>query len=645
MARRTADYEGRVDANREPKDAGPGEGVVLPTVVSEKRPGKQAQRQPKAPTIEQIEQWAREDEAFWRERNLRQEQDQDLYDLVWRSAPPGEVLFYTNDPAAYVRKLTGLMARKKYRIDVPARGRSQTAQRIENACRHWDAVMSREHVKGLRPPMQWARCLSLFLRGWIAERTMLDPDSEHLVSDVLFDPYTVYPRLTGNGLQHVTHAYEATIDELRETFPEAAKRWKGMDGDKVVRCVAYYGNREPYYHAIVAEGGWVKRPAALGYWPWQISIAESRISPHAVGMARDYLRSGAIGTGILQTIRGMIANVETLLTSLGNAAAKQENPPLIVQPPDGQVYQVELKPGTQNTIPVGSKVDIVDVGAKIATLLPLLQTFQDRIDKGSIPASLFGMGGSGDSGFLRALEIGAANDILMGYVDCLALHQVRRFETFLDLYGRFADKPFEYVSKGAKGLARGQRGWGEQMTARDIEQNGTFVEVTYEDISPQDRVALGQLAAMLNEKRLVSRKKAQEKYLGEDDPEQEQQQILAEEIYGNPEAVKVMTRAALKRLGLTDELKALDQVTQPQPQPEQVPGPQGMQAAPPVPPEVLAMLGQMGQPGQPGAVLPGQMPTGLPPEVLPPEMAGMVEAVPTDEELAAQGMLPPMLGR
>ncbi len=621
MTKLSGDKAARQDSLRQPVEGPQGAQVTPPSVPV----AEQAKSRRKAPTVQQVLERCKSDRDFWQQRNQRMQRHQDLFDLVEKSSKEGQILVYLNDPKVLVRKISGLIARRQHRIEVPPRGEenAERAQRIENGCRWWDKQVSVDWSEDLHNPLRYDEAQSLLLRGWVCERIMLNPDDEAFVDCVLFDPFNVYPRLSGKRIRRVTHAFEATIEELIETFPECADQFADQDETQKKKCFGYYENVEPYWYCVVTADSetFIKKPVKLEYFSWDISIAQGAFSHHAIADNPVEEQAAKIGEGFLDSIEGIYKLMNKFVTILANAANKQENPPKLVTTINGEPKEVDLSAGAENTLIVGEGLQVLPTGVQIGQFMPLLTTLQDRLNKGSIPGAMFGEGTALNSGFMSALMMGAAQDTLWTFIEALGLHHTRRYQRFLELFKKFADRPLPIVAKAAqpnnKDLA-GKRVWGELLSVEDVEVNGTYVEVTYEDITPQDRVALGQLAALLVREKLISLFTARGKYLGLDDPELENNRVLAELVNLNEDAVKKLAMLSLKILGRDKELGALmDALNQ-----------EEVQKAAAANPQLQA--------GNPAGQGPGQGPMmGLAPNTLPPEAAGLPGTQPNDAELLA----------
>ncbi|MDO8671233.1 MAG: hypothetical protein Q7O66_07350 [Dehalococcoidia bacterium] len=593
------------------------------------------------PTIEQIKKWAKADKAYWEPRNVRMLRHQNRV-LMKRKPIQGDkpdTRIYLNDCKVLIEKIASMIARRSPRIEVPPKGEANydAAQRIENALRWWTEYLNRQWQEGLHNPLPYDQGQSILLRGWVCERLLLNSDDEGWVDDTLFDPMNLYPRVSGKRITRVNHIYQSTVGELIEEFPDAEDRFAGQDEDKKVSCIDFYQNREPFYHAVIADGEWAKEPTELGYWPWIIAVAKGAFSHHEYpgGDADDVTAN--IGAGFLDAIEYIVDALQQFLSMLTAAAAKQENPPIgIWTNTEGDIRQVEIGAGDTSHLVTGDKVEVFEIGAKVGTLMPIISTLQDRANKAGLPSPMFGQGGELASGYMGALMMGAAEDTVWAFIKALQGFQSRRYEKMLQIYAKFADKGIPILSPStaeSKVLQKGKMVWGEELSVADIEANGTYVDVVYEDFSPQDRVALGNLAIMLVREKLVDLATARDKYLGLDDPGLINDKVLADMAYLSQDVVQARTKIELAKREMWPELMALLQAEVTKDKSEA---------------EAKAMAQQIAQnggrppgagpgAGGPGTAEPGPI-GGLPTTAASSMAMGMTPAVPSDEEINARLM-------
>jgi hypothetical protein len=521
-------------------------------------PGKGFRR----PSKEDVIRWSNMDVTFWNARNTRMKQDQDRFDLIPKvKAKKGTFRVYLNDPRVIIEKLAGMTSRRDHRIQVPAKGASNIgpAQRIENGCRWWAARNASEWEEGLHNPLAYDQCISMFLRGWTCSRMVLDDSREGYVREDLFDPTTVYPKYSNNRVTRITHRYATTIGDLIEDFPKARKLFNTVDLDVEIECTGFYINKPPFFHSVIANDVFVKPPTAIGYWPWVIGIAKGTFSHSPLGKDKGRL-SAHIGEGYLEALRNMLDSMNQFVTILANLPARALNPPMVLKTVDGEPKAVSPEAGETSVLLTTEDYNILDLKPDMANFIPLLTTFQDRINKGALPAALFGEGTSLESGFMSALLMNAAQDNIWPFIKGLSGYHGRRYAKFLEIFSMWSRGEMDFVAPHAGDDSKLESGipvWSEEgLTKNDVLSNGTYVKVIYEEISPQDRVALGNLAALLVRENVVSMKFAREKYLDIDDPDKIDDEILRERVFLHANAVDALAFKEILKTKDQDKIQA-----------------------------------------------------------------------------------------
>lgn len=620
----------------------------------------------KKPTLEQVEQWCRRDRELWRKRDERQQRHHKLWrlDKPPRDRTKGMLLVTTNDPKVFIEKAASMAVAREHRIEVPPKGEQhlETAGRIENACRWYRSFQRRRWREAGHNFLDWDQAVCLFLRGWLVTRMMLDPDSRTYVDEQLFDPMCVYPRWGAKRAIRVCHVYKTTVGALRDDFGDLPEVFDLKEDEDTVEVKSVYLNAPPYWHCVVVDGQWVKEPTGLDYWPWVVTTAKGAFSHHASDFEAAEDAAEHVGQGFLDTIEDAYRDLCDLLTIQMNLIAKQENPPLLTESPGGQPLEVDTGIGGRTPLPPGSKVAPLEVGAKLQTIEAALSAFQDRENKGAFPGVAWGEGTGLNSGYQSALLLEAVTHSLTPFMRAKESHHAARYEKWLELVRDYGlDKGVEIVAKtgatsGGKPTPRalrGRRAWGTVLTPKDIEDNGTDVEVVYEDISPQDKMALANQAVQLVASGILDLRTAREQYVGVDDPDVVNERALADLVNKNPAAVELLSELALRRTGRWNELQALraadaQRALMAAGPPGAPPGaPPGMAPHPPretinwkdIPPEAqAAMLQQAGLPA-PGAggPPPNGGPGGPPPPAGPPAPPG----APAGPPGAAPPPLPP----
>lgn len=596
-------------------------------------------------------QWVRRDKAHWLKRDERMQRHHKLWrlDQPARNRMDGTLLVTTNDPKVFIEKAASMAVAKDHRIEVVPKGEQHVAaaERIENACRWKRAYERRMWREGLHNYLDYDQAQCLFLRGWLTVRVMLDPDSRTFVDETLFDPLTVYPRVAGKRVSRVCHVYRTTIDDLREDFGELPATFDARKDEDEVEVRSVYLNAPPYWHCVVVDGDWVKEPTGLDYWPWVLATAKGAFSHHATDWEPADQSAEHVGQGFLDAMEDAYRDLNDLATILLNLLAKQENPPMITTDPAGKPLEVDTGIGGRTPFATGQAAAPIEVGAKLQHIEALITMMQDRENKAGFSAVAWGEGAGIQSGYQASLLMHAIQNSLEAFIRCLEGFHSARYEKWLELYRDHGlDAGIEIVAKVGTTLdgkpapksLRGRRAWGTVLLPADVEANGTDVDVIYEDIAPQDRLALTNMAATLVSSGLVSLETARDKYVGLDDPGVESERVLADLVFKNPAVVDLLSELALRRGGRWNELQALRAAHAQQAAAGPPPGPGGPGGPPgapgaggivkesmsfkDLPPALQAqMAAQAGMTMPQGGPGPGELPPGSPPPMPPPPMA------------------------
>ena len=644
---------------------------------AEKTQKEQDARRPSLPKpeLEDVERWVRADREHWVKRDQRMMRHHKLWRLDKpQSARPdlaGMILVSTNDPKVFIEKASAMAVAKDHRIEVPPRGEQHVgaAERIENACRWKRSYERRIWRDGLHNYLDYDQAQCLFLRGWLTTRVMLDPDSRTFVDETLFDPMTVYPRVGGKRVTRVCHVYNATVADLKDDFGDLPVTLDGKDDDAKVEVRSVYLNSPPYWHCVVVNGDWVKEPTRLGYWPWVMATAKGAFTHHSTTLEDASTAAEHVGQGFLDAMEDAYRDLCDLLTIEMNLLAKQENPPMLTYDSSGKPLEIDTGIGGRTPLVMGQqKAEPIEVGARLSNVQLALTAFQDRENKAGFPAVAWGEGAGIQSGYQAALLMGAIEHSMVAFLRCLEAFHSARYEKWLELFRDHGDADIEIVArvgatvdgKHAPKSLRGRRAWGTVLTVKDVEDNGSDVDVIYEDISPSDRMALTNMAVQLVAAGIIDLNTARSKYVGLDDPDVINERVLSDLVYKDPGVVQLLSELALRRTGRWNELEAL-RAGQAQKQggapggPPGAGGPPGLPpgAGPPgsegIPPEVMAQMGGSpppeggppmppeavgppAGPGGPGGPLggpsgpPGGPPPGAPPPI-PPEVLAAAKAV------------------
>jgi hypothetical protein len=588
---------------------------------------------------EELRGWANADVNLWEPRNRRMRRDQDLFLLVKPDTGARNIAdaIVLPDPKILVKKVARLISRHPNVIEVPqAPGvlDSSIAQRIENYLYLFDQGLNQKWMQGLNNPYRYDQAQSLLLRGWLAERTLLVPAGDRYMDDdptALFDhqvidPALVYPKVAGNRVVRVTHAYDTTIGELKYDpilyGKDQPANWDELEPSTLVRCTAiYWEDRDrTWWHAVLAtpfatdkarDAEFLKKPVEIGYNPWTIVTANG-ITHRATPWETGDLYVEAIGTGILDESADMFTYLNRAATKINELLSLEANPPAAIYVENGQVKSIDLGPGARNffTNADRDKIELLRTGPRGDTHRLLWDILERRAERAGLPAAFYSEQG-GESPFSAAVLMAAGKDVLFPFVEAINQADALKYKKVLELYRDFGPTKAlrSYVEKEG-----GDELLGAEVSAKDIKAQGTFVRITREDMTPQEygaRINLG-LAQLARD--AISMETFRREYAKLRNPRAENRKILGEKVYMSEDVIKALIPVALEQEGLPGLRKLWEQTQNPTPPPGALPDPGQIGVPPGMPP---------GAPGQPPLAPMGNMPgmpalppsTGMPPQL------------------------------
>jgi hypothetical protein len=586
---------------------------------------------------EELRKWASQDINMWDPRQRRFRRDQELFQLTKPATGarnPADAIVLP-DPKILVKKVARLIARHPNVIEVtPAPGVEDgtIAQRIENYLYLWDQSLNQKWMMGLNNPYRYDQAQSLLLRGWLTERTLFNPSGDKYMDDdpaalwdhQVIDPALVYPKVAGNKVVRVTHAYDSTIGELLYDpilyGKEKPKAWEDMEPTTLIRCTAIYwcDSDGTWWHAILAtpfgtsrgsgESEFLKKPVELGYNPWTILTANGithRNTPWETGD----LYVEQIGTGILDESADMFTYINKAATKINELLSLEANPPAAIYLENGQIKTVDLGPGARNyfTNADHDKIELLRTGPRGDTHELLWNILEKRLERAGLPAAFYSEGG-GESPFSAAVLMAAGKDILFPFVEAINQADALKYRKVLELYRDYGP------SKKLKSYLENDNGdqlQGAEISAKEIKQQGTFVRITREDMTPQEYGARINLGLAMLARDAISMETFRRDYAKLRNPRAENRKIISEKVYTSEDVIKALIPLALKQEGLLDLQRLWEQTQSPTP-PEgalPTPGQIGPQGGPPGMPPQGPPMGNM--PGMPA--LPPNM--GMPPQL------------------------------
>jgi hypothetical protein len=509
------------------------------------------------PDLAQVQSRIEKAVQYWSFRDERMDEDEALYNLALEASGvelpeelSGEVVV-KNTPFVTVQKVAAILGseRPTLQLVAPSPDKVKEAERAEEMLRwlweEWDRAWRRSLHGGLFHDLAHY----LALRGWGAIRLSYDPEAdpgEPPVRLELVDPRFVYPLPGAKGLRYVAVRRRTYAGEVLDLFgQEAEKVLAGLEDDEPVTLEAYY---DDWWHAVLVEGKWVKEPTAheYGFVPWVIVIAGGAPIRASERDPEGWTRN--VGPSIFHGIKQAYRQLNKVLSQLATEVARMGNPAVIwyLDPDEkDEPRQIDLAPGATNyAIAPKERIEVIRTSPNPADMGPLMQALVEDVNRASLPPVLWGVAGPETSGFAISMLSQAARDAIQPVV--LAMEQAVEdtSERALTLIRQFHDRPVGIVVRDRAGR------WvaGRSVDPTLLEQTGTRVRASYRDLSPKDRAAFAQLAALLTDKRLISLRTAREQYLGLDNPDLENDRVLEELIYTDEEILKeYLTPLALAR--------------------------------------------------------------------------------------------------
>jgi len=605
--------------------------------------------------IAELQGWVRQDMDRWDQRNQRFWKEQDLYKLTTPTSIPvrnRNNVVTLNDPKALVNKVVRILARHHNIIDVdPAPGVDPNiSQKIENTLYMIDRAINQRWVMALHNPYRWDQAFSATLRGWICERTMVDPtgtarlrdDPSALWNHQVVDPACVYPYVAGGDVRRVTHSYQTTVGDLCHDpllTPFIDPDWHEQDYRSLCHVTAVYWQAADggWYHAILGgvgpgsglagNGGlWIKQPMELGYNPWTIVLCGGAFYRETPWDDTEFIED--VGTGILDAICQNQSYMDRMVTRLNELLAQESNPALTVYTNSGRSKPVDMSAGARNWFAADDKVEVHRIGPKLDDFEMLFKIFSERQARGGISDAFFADNlMQGQNGLAAATALAAARDVLFPFAEGVNTADALKYRKFLELYRDFGPgmalpskltqgngmaqglgQFSQMIAQQMGGQQPGQSPFAPAMAAGldvwELMQQGCYVNITREDMTPQEIAARINLATLMVDKNIISRETARKDYVKLRNPSAENVRIISEMVYQDPRLIQLLIPLTLSDTG-QNQLRMMYEFMQNM-----------------VPPGMGS-----GQPGQPPAPNPNEPPSGmdhgqLPTQVTPPAMMG-----------------------
>jgi hypothetical protein len=456
-----------------------------------------------------------------------------------------------NDLRVIADKFGNRIGRTEPHIRVPGRDVDDTAdaQEIENYLRWtWKLWSQRHTLCGGKMPLLRQEVMSAAVRGWVCYRVWYDPEDEEAPFQLsLFDPQFVYPYFDPRkGIKKVLVIRDMTLGEVLDAYPEFADDVEAeyrnsltgeLDRTWWVSTIAYY---DTYYHGFIMQNKWVKEPAphGMGCCPWVCVPNQGGIFEAAFGEGSSNEWTRYYGDSIYASLRDPFKVMVRLYSALMTQVGKDANQPVIIATRNGQIQASDISTG------IGAVSVINDPDAKI---LPIAQTqrpglietvvqgVKTSMSKGAMPDIVWGQDMNTQSGLARSILHASAEDVFSPIIVSIQIARAAVSEIVLKVVKKHE------ITAPMVSMRKGQLIQGQWFSFESVINNGTYVEFSFKDLTPQDMVALGALVVNLVRAGIISMETSLgDKFLALDDPQLETERKIKERGLFDPRVMEIL---------------------------------------------------------------------------------------------------------
>lgn len=529
---------------------------------------------------------AKDDVEYWKPRDERMEDSQRYWELWKRKTLESSygareesediaqksAVEEFNDGYLIIDKLVSMVSGASWGMDVPPKIQENeaVAQKIENFLRYVDRELEQQNALALEDTSVRGKAHWAALRGWITGLIVPDPSNPDFPwEEILEDPLCVYPRYSRKKLLRVIHKYDITALQARADYPMAFEWLSTLDDDTELSLTSYYDEKYKICilsHSIEPNPSIAGRQVVIplvehGYMdmkgnpinPWIIVAPRGTPTRRSNGLnKKDSV--ALIGLDAIYPIKKLIERLERVASQMSTEIDKGVNPPRIIfydgiNPP----APLDLSPGTDNFMIMGQQnMQIVETTAAKPDTGPYLQLITERLQKGSVPGTLFGEGGGSLAGYAINLLGQNARDILEPLLKGVRTYQELRYRRILEMYyviGSQMNDELEFFSRSDTNSAT--YSGVETLTPDEIFMNGVFVDVSYDDILPQNLLQMLPAIVGAVQAKILPLYDAM-KMAGVKDPHQAMRRLAEGELYGDPMIMKHLVKLAAMRTGNPD---------------------------------------------------------------------------------------------
>lgn len=598
--------------------------------------------------------WAEEDRQYWYARNQRMLEDQLLIELdnpyVETDITNKIHRITRNTPWRVVEKISNVLGAQPPTIKVPNRRPDTTecAQIIEDFLYFWREENNQRWMAGVNANWEREKAWYLSARGWLTGLLGNNPtDPAFPWTTTLHDPITVFPRPGVGGLRHVTQQYTASpaqiafdygqfSEELEAHFEGSTTKSGTTTGDAgdmstAHTVVTYF---DAFWWTLLVDGEHIgTRKHDYGFVPWIIRLRGGEpVRTNTMTGEDDPMHTRWKGTSAIEGLKVSYKALNKILTQMATEVAKAANPAIILNYDEdyGAPAQITTEEGARILLHLNEKAQALDVNKIPAEVQHVLAALAEDTNLAGLPPVLYGEGTPNLAGHAIALLNAAARDVFFPVTSASASFDQELFRRVLELFERFGNEQRPLAFIGRRAGARST--YGNELLPSHITDNGTWVEVNYRSILPQDKIAMGNLGTQLVREHIIDRDEVRD-WIDVEDSVRMRQRVLAEMVTLDENMVKLVLvpdtleqidpsiADAYMEIVVAPSLQALQSGGAPPGGPPGG-GPPSGGAPPPGPPPAPPGMeaGPMPPPGLPPGPPPGPPPIGLPSQTLPPQL-------------------------
>lgn len=478
----------------------------------------------------------------WQARDDRMRADQYLWELHQKETKKTEEPIAVNDNAQHLDKFAQEVARADLQVSVAPTAEADrgASQDVEDACYWMLDELQQRHVARLRSPFSYEVGFYTGLRGWVVASCLLntDPQDAYPWDIRLLDPITVYPNTDDGTPTLVVHRYTTTYAALEAYWGEQACKRAfddsvegGRTGYEPATCYAFYTNCE--LGVLVDGGGWLKKPVAHEYGQLPIIIGVAPGAPYRAVEASESEHVEYVGPSLLRTLKGVVESKHKIAMILRRVLSKTAAPPLFaaLSDPQATVDDVATEP---NEVTIGRPGDsvnpIVPPPVALQHATALLSMLQDAENRGGMPPSLWGEGGGG-TGVDRQKALGSGMSVLLARLEMLRYWYQAMLRLMLRQYAEHGVGAVAFLGVDRQSGIRTASG---TLTPEGVQGVSARLECRFGRLQHVDLMQMGNLAALLTDRGLVSHEFALGELLGVDNPAAVQTQALRDQFYKDP---------------------------------------------------------------------------------------------------------------